>query len=739
MDTDLAIWQQALYSVSDDAFLSIMRNYLGPIQTPFNKPNLIHQLTTFLTSEETQKRIILLIDSLDRKLLSAIHFLEHADINTLYSLFSSHMSFFQVQQAIFNLEERLLVYQVRDSHVLSINPLVRDVLIPGVIRFDQLLDHGEEDETTWRPPAHRNQADAAKVKGTSEFPDNPFINRTAFFHILSFVSHRNLEERSDGVLKKRSLDSLVSSFIYDSPKVLFANMLAAAIEGLKSIGVLIPDGQGVMAPNHAFLKHISTIAWRDLSIGLFTAAVFKKQPESYEENISPVLQELMYDLFSLLKDMERVSHKNLTMLIRIVTARASNRLRKENSFIPESVISKLIDIQVISPSISVPPSKQGVKQTSDTYGEAQQTVYTVRPDLDQLLDSTQDSSGSDQASSVVMDSDLTLGVSGHIPLADIYPMYLYCEPVQCGNRFATYAISKASVRYAFDRGLTAKDIQSNLNDVIHDSTPLPQHIVLTLQNWQSEYESISLYNGIVLQSDGMHARIIDAHPELRKYILHRLAPGIYIMDPVNESVWRDILVKSGMGMLPETKDYSQRTGADDSITFNPSTHRSSTWFVRDEVVSADPPGEDMQCSSDSDSCKQQLIQALEQEIISKRLHGTIREEYSAKIQKKLILYPEQISGAHLQRNVWEASGLDFTGKMNLCRQAIASPSELLEIHLNLPDEEQVYLIRPMSLEKRDRGAILTGSILPDGTHISIEVGKILLLRKLRSSLFTPLS
>ena len=71
MDTDLAIWQQALYSVSDDAFLSIMRNYLGPIQTPFNKPNLIHQLTTFLTSDETQKRIIFLIHPSEGKVFSS--------------------------------------------------------------------------------------------------------------------------------------------------------------------------------------------------------------------------------------------------------------------------------------------------------------------------------------------------------------------------------------------------------------------------------------------------------------------------------------------------------------------------------------------------------------------------------------------------------------------------------------------------------------------------------------------
>lgn len=720
MANDLITWQQALYTVSDDAFLSIMRNYLGPIQTPFNKPNLIHQLTTFLTAEETQRRILLLMDPLDRRLLSAIHYLGHANIHTLHMLFSSQLSYFQLQQAIYNLEERLLVFQTRDSQELSINPLLRERLIERVISLSHLLTQNREG-SGWRL---RNsiEADTKLRPAICEFADHPFINPTSLLHLLSFIAHRHLEVRSDGCIKKRSLELLTSTYIFDTDRKAFEVMLDASIEGLKDFGLLCSHDQGELYLDHDLLDRLSQISWGMVSIGLFTAAIFHSQ--------SSQTRAIVTELLTLLSQLEEISNENLSTLCRIVAAKASYTFRDQETAI-YSIIDRLIALQIIAPTIK----DNGSEFDKDRI----QHTLSIRSDLRILIDQCAESSDpTDGTFTVVMDSDLTLGITGALPFSELPKLSLYAEPKQCGERYSVYTITKTSVRHAFDRGSTANDIQSHLRSMIRSTTPLPQHIQLTLQNWQSEYQSIGLYQGMVLQADGMHARIIDAHPELRSYILHRLAPGIYLMDPAGESVWREILVRSGMGMLPATKSFSKPGSKAVPVDLYRTYINDVPWSLDTTNLAGTAGNASISSLDPSEECASELLSTLEQEMERKRVNGTLREEYSARIQKKLILYPEQISTAHLQRNVWEASGLDFTGKMNLCRQAIASPLELLEIHLNTP-EETVYLLRPTSLDRGDRGALLSGTLLPEGTQYTVEVGKIMLLRKLRSSLFTPLS
>ena len=720
MANDLNVWQQALYTISDDAFLSIMRNYLGPIQTPFNKPNLIHQLTTFLTSEETQRRILLLMDPLDRRLLSAIHYLGHADIHTLHKLFSSQLSFFQLQQAVYNLEERLLVFQTRDSQELSINPLLRDRLIERVIRFSHLLTDDEEG-SGWR--LRNCTANESLLRPVvNEFADHPFINRTSLLHLLSFSSHRHLEVRSDGCIKRRSLDLLTSTYIFDIEREVFEEMLSASIEGLRAFGVLCSPDRGALNPDHDLLDHLSPIPWRMVSIGLFTAAIFHDR--------SPHTRAFMTDLLTLLSRFEEISYENLSALCRIVAARSSYDF-KEQAADTGSIIDKLVALQIIA------PSRQD--RESELEMDRMKMSLAVRSDLRILIDQhSEETDPAEGTFSVVMDSDLTLGITGAVPFSELPRLCLYAEPKQCGERYSVYTITKSSVRYAFDRGLTAHDIQTHVESMISSTTPLPQHIQLTLQNWQSEYESIGLYQGIILQADGMHARIIDAHPELKTYILHRLAPGIYLMDSTEERVWREILLRSGMGMLPATKSLSGQRSTAVPEDLNRTNRNDIPWSL--DTTSPADTADDTSISSRITPGERtsELLKTLEQELERKRVKGTLLEEYTARIQKKLILYPEQISTAHLQRNVWEASGLDFTGKMNLCRQAIASPLELLEVHLNNP-EDAVYLLRPVSLDRGERGVLLSGTLLPEGTSFTVDVGKIMLLRKLRSSLFTPLS
>ena len=45
-------FQSALLTLPDDAFFELIRNYLGPVKTPFNKHTLIARLVSFLRKPE---------------------------------------------------------------------------------------------------------------------------------------------------------------------------------------------------------------------------------------------------------------------------------------------------------------------------------------------------------------------------------------------------------------------------------------------------------------------------------------------------------------------------------------------------------------------------------------------------------------------------------------------------------------------------------------------------------------
>jgi hypothetical protein len=47
-------WIKSMMVLEEDLFFELIRNYLGKIQTPFYKPNLVQRLMKFIQEEETQ-------------------------------------------------------------------------------------------------------------------------------------------------------------------------------------------------------------------------------------------------------------------------------------------------------------------------------------------------------------------------------------------------------------------------------------------------------------------------------------------------------------------------------------------------------------------------------------------------------------------------------------------------------------------------------------------------------------
>ena len=108
-------WREYLSIMDNQQFFSLMHLYIGEVKTPYNKQNLIEQLSSFIRKEENQNLIFNLLSENDILILSAIHFIPNITQEKLSSFFSGTFNFATLYEILLNLEERLLIFKKFDA------------------------------------------------------------------------------------------------------------------------------------------------------------------------------------------------------------------------------------------------------------------------------------------------------------------------------------------------------------------------------------------------------------------------------------------------------------------------------------------------------------------------------------------------------------------------------------------------------------------------------------------------
>jgi hypothetical protein len=181
-------WKRIILAINDNSFFDLMRNYLGKIETPFNKQDLINRLFNFFNSDQTKEMIFNMLDSYDEALLTAIYQLKGPLDRHLHELFSE-WSYLDLYNRIQNLEERFLIYKKDKAYY--INPLFEDLLKESVISPSLLI------ETKPVTPA---------------FDLPPWLNDPLMLAVLSFVQKNTNLIKIDGSIKKRGIVELETVF-----------------------------------------------------------------------------------------------------------------------------------------------------------------------------------------------------------------------------------------------------------------------------------------------------------------------------------------------------------------------------------------------------------------------------------------------------------------------------------------------------------------------------------------------
>ena len=657
-------WKTALLQLPDPSFFEIIRNYLGPVKTPYNKHRLIDALIAKV--ERNKERLLSYIDAEDSAVLTAIHTLKKTDGKTLHRFFGTDKKYIELHLHLLNLEERLLICRNPENECYYLNPLFKEELLKSKIHPGFLL----------------NARPAAKPKAEAEL----WLGPQTVFAAIAFLHSTNKSFNESGKLRKNARDALIELIPVLANSTTGIDRSERLAKILINSGLVKINGNGKCRPQLDFFENYD---FNPAGFALWVAGSFAYDPnrELVEQSMDKPLQ-IINHVLAWLPAGNEISRGDLGRVI---------RLSEEN--LPPDFSENFID---------------GLKELNIIL-ENEGKYFQVNPNLEKWLHYMNGPAKFIINSVHEATVPLNLG-------PDLYLFLTAIGEVKKSDIYSIYEINKAGILRAYNLGLDNKTIAARLNEASDHS--LPENFKISLSSWAEEFGKIKIFKGLTLVLNKDIAEVVEKAGILDRWIIERISDGIYLMNEHEEKSWRAELTKCGTAPPPET--------VDSKIVKNKNIKlESEKWNMK---YYKNPSGQISARAEYSGPDYRQLETALQ----NSRLTEAEKEEFKARLQKKLILEESQLKPGILKEEKSEAKGLDYLGKLRIIEQALKSGNSLLEVLERGGDgNPRKDLLQPLEIEKNGADIFLLGRTLPDFLSRRIAVRKISLVRKLKGSIYAP--
>lgn len=688
---DVVRWREALVRLSDQHFFELMRMYLGAIRTPFNKQKLVEELSAFLRKKETKDRVVVNLDGFDRMVIAAIRELSSPTQARIVSFFSGTKSFPEIYERILNLEERLVIYRKADENnrEYAINPLLADELAPyaGLSFLVSPDSVGEPESAPLR------------------------VDDITLAALYSFFLHAGDAMKSDGSLRKKTLGELKVVFPQIASDADSVGFLLAALQNLGLLARIddrfVPDPAKWAA--FARLSPMARLAWLVSSAG-------GRRPQTMIRDGA----QAFLDFFAFLDTggryhpdaVSRLAAITEDRLSRVGAARAASRFSSliKDSDRPDSEPSSGLDCVKVAIAFGALLEKDGrlVKNAS--------------------LDAPDTASARESRPFIVVAPTLEVTLLPGFTLAELLPLAqcLEARSVQITGQFE---ISRKSCGVAFDQGVDAEGILSLFRSL--SPQPLPQNVEFSVANWFRGWSSVSLYHGYVLRVDESRRALFENDERLSSLIGKTLAPGVYLLDAASAEAIQEGFAQADLDFIPSVASALP--------------HRSSAEFPA--LRTAANPGaagvSNLRTAAETDSSENSararglLREELMASLASLSVPEDVADALRSRIDRRIAIVPGQLNPDSVRVEKVEARGMDFLGKVRIAEYALTSGG-LLEIELDENGEGRRILGRPVSSEKKAGDVIVKIVTEPDRSIELVSIGKAVLVRRIRGSIFSEL-
>lgn len=754
---DEELWSSALLAADTELLLGAARNYLGPVKTPYDKREIVERLKAFLRRAEVRTAILALLDELDARILGSFFLIGPVPEVEIRTLFEGELPLFDLGIRLANLLDRLLLFRFESGgrRLLAPNPILADALAEVVL--DPLSVFG------LRPPVAPSAAPetSASAEGPQAGPPTGCEETVAGLRVgaqdlvalFVFLFHNPGWIRKGGGLTKKAqerAEALLPESLRQS-----ADRLAALLRAFDAAGFLGAGTEGREPDLAVFSAALG--AW-GASLPAYLAAALATGRSGEAELVFEGRGHVAEMAASATVALEAVpggflfSRGGLNRWLEIALRR-SGRAQESAAAERRELVEALLALGLVVETeggYRVPGRPGGAEAGSE------------RPTL-------------------VAEGSHALHLLPEAGLAERLFVGTLARPIGFGTAWS-FEVDRESARRAFSVGFSAAQGVERLAALA--GRALPQSLSFSLKAWEEEYLSLRLYRGFVLVADERMRSIIEHSRALAPRIAERLGPGIYVLAVSGAEEAAELIEEAGLEAPPETHYGSSahagpgqapaRTGfpaageearggpifeaaqlADQAevsgATMAKLIARASGAVAAlaalkpREVPPLDPRRQIGFLLASLESSVFGVGEASEQPDLGQGAAATKAaaarnaaelRELSDRIERRLILTPRQLATAEVRPERLEATGLDYMGKVRIVERALRSPGDRLEMLYRLPGAEPTrVLVRPVRLEKTEKGLVLEAEDLGTGEPIRVSLGAASSVRRMRASLF----
>jgi hypothetical protein len=680
-------WKSAVMTMPDISFFELLRSVFGKIKTPFKKQQMINDLETFLLREDIQAAIAAYIDQNDAKVIAATALFGEPVSGELESFFSGEMSYAELQDIIVNLEERFIIYRFIGENVsrLALNPVLEKVLLPFTVDISALF------------PAVPETGTAAQSAAA--------LDDRILAGLLSFVSQGELFFKAEGVIRKR---------IIEAGKTCFSGIdLELVFGGLQILGLFYAAGDKLV-PDSRLFEDFGSLTVRERGEYCAASLLVYGELNSLAEILPPLYRGRICDISVFI-------HLFLDSM--------------ETGFLyPEKTLKRLAEVIKAETGTEVNTGELiEVLEKTALVEEAQQDLKRLGPLAKDLPEKR-------EGPFIAIDSGFSVLVYPEISYTDVIKLASFMNIKEAGA-VVRFELDRDSAVRSFDKNISADEMIELLGRL--SGNRVDDALVWNLKDWEKRHREVSLKKGVILTLSEDRRYLTETKP-LADMIIETLAPGLYLLNEDSIDEADSALRAAGIDIIARRRGKSKTPSSSTGSHFlSPLLRASREKYVTVPVVNAalkKTAGlKQPDLKQQDESAFSQRAAGLKEDfhaILKKMPLGEVeRAELSARIDRRLVLCEAQLREASLRYEKLEARHMDYAGKQNIAKQAIAmqSPVEIVWLGGG-KDGDRIFGI-PKALEK-DNGELVLAVVPADREEVMrIPLAKISLLRRIKKSIF----
>ncbi|MBQ7613280.1 MAG: hypothetical protein IJU92_09505 [Spirochaetaceae bacterium] len=686
-ESNLIEWKNFLLKLPDKSFFSLMTFYLGEIPTPFSKQKLIENLIALFKKDEVQQTVITSISIQELYFCACIILIETCTFEILSDIFQSELNQYQVEEVLLQLEQRLIIFKTKDE-TYRITPIL-ERNISTLCNF-----------TTFLHPIKRDKQTFSNIR----------ISTLDILAMYSFLIHNPNPIKSNGELKKKVVEKLSSIFFNFASESTLFHFLVRAFLNLRLFYV---TNSGIVE-NEIAWQSFAKLHSREMQLAIIVAST-----GCYTEKYFKFFVKSLHSFFSLLEYDCWYDIGDLEKALKIIMIHIKSQFNSSDICVfPHLEYESFFDTQ---------QKQYSVIDIAIMFG------FLIKQDNMVILNSEIEVETENNALLISPSFEITMfPVSNIEPLLPIIPA-LQVKSVQAT---AVFELTRKSCVYFFEHKGTFDELETYFN--LCCAGQVPQNVLVSLQQWYSNFSSIKLFSGIVAVVSKAKSNLFEKNMPLHHLVKEKISDTVFFLHSSNTLEVKEILDSVGLEYLFEKT--VKPTVYMPRFVFSPFADEHIDWInvlLKQEKKQTRLmlKEEFLQQGRERNKKNEEYTSALEQRVLTSPLTELEIDLFNEYLRRKMIIHESQLTREHLVLENMQISALDHSAKLRTCESAI-SQKKRLELSVKTPNGLKKFFCTPIEVIRTPKKDILKLYLTKNTSKIKmLDISKIIKIHILSEAIF----